>query len=165
MKDGGYDYKVNETVNVVTAKTSEIGQRTWGIMKGVMAMASQKVEELSKEGNWKTDNWQRDDSEQNGYYQDFNKQETGWNSSSGRGQSSSSGHINSYNSNSWDDWDTKDNRKEVSTKGTGSNSSDGWAGWDDGKDDGFDSGYQSAPTKGVGHNGKSDSTWTGGGFD
>ncbi|KAL6138703.1 hypothetical protein ACLB2K_063982 [Fragaria x ananassa] len=116
VKEGGYDYKVNETVNVVTAKTSEIGQRTWGIMKGVMAMASQKVEELSKEGNWKTDNWQRDDSEQNGYYQDFNKQEKGWNSSSGRGQSSSSGHINSYNSNSWDDWDTKDNRKEVSTK-------------------------------------------------
>ncbi|PRQ43308.1 putative Arf GTPase activating protein [Rosa chinensis] len=166
VKEGGYDYKVNETVNVVTAKTSEIGQRTWGIMKGVMAMASQKVEEYAKEGNWNTDNWQRNDSEQNGYYQDFNKQEnSGWNTSSGRGQSSSSGHNNSYNSNSWDDWDTKDNRKESSTKGMGSNSSDGWAGWDDGKDDGFDSGYQSAPTKGVGHNGKSDSTWTGGGFD
>ncbi|KAF3965167.1 hypothetical protein CMV_010621 [Castanea mollissima] len=62
VKDGGYDHKVNETVTVVTAKTSEIGQKTWGIMKGVMAMASQKVEEYTKEGiNWKTDNWQRND--------------------------------------------------------------------------------------------------------
>ncbi|KAK7336968.1 hypothetical protein VNO77_17522 [Canavalia gladiata] len=42
VKEGGYDYKVNETVNVVTQKTSEIGHRTWGIMKGVMALASQK---------------------------------------------------------------------------------------------------------------------------
>ncbi|KAG6596416.1 ADP-ribosylation factor GTPase-activating protein AGD7, partial [Cucurbita argyrosperma subsp. sororia] len=42
VKEGGYDYKVNETVNVVTAKTTEIGQRTWGLMRGVMAIASQK---------------------------------------------------------------------------------------------------------------------------
>ncbi|XP_047332002.1 ADP-ribosylation factor GTPase-activating protein AGD7-like, partial [Impatiens glandulifera] len=52
VKDGGYDTKVNETVNVVTAKTTEIGQRTWGIMRGVLALASQKVEELTKEENW-----------------------------------------------------------------------------------------------------------------
>nr|GEV50194.1 probable ADP-ribosylation factor GTPase-activating protein AGD6 [Tanacetum cinerariifolium] len=45
VRDGGYDHKVNETVNVVTAKTTEIGQKTWGLMKGVMAFASQKVEE------------------------------------------------------------------------------------------------------------------------
>lgn len=62
VKEGGYEYKVNETVSVVSAKTSEIGQKTWGIMKGVMAMASQKVEEYTKEGvNWKTDGWQRRD--------------------------------------------------------------------------------------------------------
>lgn len=159
MKEGGYDYKVNETVNVVTAKTSEIGQRTWGMMKGVMAMASQKVEEYSKDG-WKADNWQRDDSEKNGYYQEFNR-----NSSSGGGQSSSSGNVNSFGSTSWDDWDQKDNRKEEPTKGTASNNSDSWAGWDDAKDDGYDSYYQSASDKKtVGHNGKSDSTWTGGGF-
>ncbi|GLT79234.1 hypothetical protein SLA2020_507280 [Shorea laevis] len=59
VKEGGYDQKVNETVTVVTAKTTEIGQRTWGIMKGVMAMASQKVEEYTKDGrNWKNDSWQ-----------------------------------------------------------------------------------------------------------
>jgi ADP-ribosylation factor GTPase-activating protein 1 len=168
VKDGGYDHKVNETVNVVTAKTSEIGQRTWGIMKGVMAMASQKVEEYSKEGiNWKTDSWQRNDSETNGYYQEFKQENKGWNSSPGGGQSSSTGH-NSYSSSSWDDWDSKDNRKEESTKGAASHNkdgNDGWAGWDDAKDDGFDNFYQSASDKNaVGHNGKSDSTWTGGGF-
>jgi ADP-ribosylation factor GTPase-activating protein 1 len=136
VKEGGYDYKVNETVNVVTAKTTEIGQRTWGIMKGVMAIASQKVEEYTKEGR-NTDNWQQSDNQSNGYYQEFNKQENkGWNSSSG-GQSSS-GHHNSYGSSSWDDWDQKDNRKEDSIKSTASHSNDDWAGWDDAKDDGYD---------------------------
>ncbi|KAG8376873.1 hypothetical protein BUALT_Bualt09G0109300 [Buddleja alternifolia] len=43
VKEGGYDHKVNETVSVVSAKTSEIGQKTWGLMKGVMALASQKA--------------------------------------------------------------------------------------------------------------------------
>ncbi|KAG0460840.1 hypothetical protein HPP92_021137 [Vanilla planifolia] len=51
IKEGGYDQKVNETVNVVSAKTTEIGQKTWGIMKGVVAMASQKVEEYTKDGS------------------------------------------------------------------------------------------------------------------
>ncbi|GMN47592.1 hypothetical protein TIFTF001_016758 [Ficus carica] len=165
VKEGGYDYKVNETVNVVTAKTSELGQKTWGIMKGVMAMASQKVEEYAKEGaNWKADNWQRNDSENNGYYQEFKQNEETWNSTSG-GQSSSSGNFNSFGSSSWDDWDQKDNRKEESTKGKSSHNNDSWAGWDDPKDDGYDSFYQTASdTKPVGNNGKSDATWTGGGF-
>lgn len=173
VKEGGYDYKVNETVNVVTAKTTEIGHRTWGIVKGVMAMATQKVEEYTKENNWKSDNWQRNESDSNGYYQEFNKQENkGWNSSSTGGQSSSSGNYNSYSSSSWDDWDQKDTRKEENntrkednTKGSGSHNNDGWAGWDDAKDDGYDNFYQSAPDKKtVGHNEKSDATWTGGGF-
>lgn len=165
VKEGGYDHKVNETVNVVSAKTSEIGQRTWGLMKGVMAMASQKVEEYTKDGmNWKGDNWQRDDSQSNGYYREFNSENKQWNSSSGGGQSSSRGRNNSFGSSSWDDWDQNDNRKEELTKGT-SNNNDSWAGWDDAKDDGYDSFYQSAPdNKTGGHTGKSDSTWTGGGF-
>lgn len=50
VREGGYDQKVNETVSVVAAKTTEIGSRTWGIMKGVVAMASQKVEAYAKEG-------------------------------------------------------------------------------------------------------------------
>ncbi|KAK3226411.1 hypothetical protein Dsin_006273 [Dipteronia sinensis] len=165
VREGGYDHKVNETVNVVTAKTSEIGQRTWGIMKGVMAIASQKVEEYTKDGmNWSNDNWQRNESERNGHYQEFNQGNKGWNSSSGGGQSSlSENHHNS--SSSWDDWDQKDNRKEDTAKGKGSNNTDDWAGWDDAKDDGYDNFYQSdSDKKAVGHNGKSDAAWTGGGF-
>ncbi|KAM7255259.1 hypothetical protein ACFE04_020500 [Oxalis oulophora] len=163
VRDGGYDYKVNETVNVVTTKTSEIGQRTWGIMKGVMALATQKVEEFTKENNnnWNNDNWQQN-----------NKDQNGWNSSGGQSSTgnynshnSSSGNYNSHNSSSWDDWDQKDNnRKDETPKGsTASHGNDDWAGWDDGKDDGFDSFYQSAAAdkKTVGHNGKPDHEWTG----
>lgn len=161
MKDGGYDTKVNETVNVVTAKTTEIGQRTWGIMKGVLALASQKVEEYTKEdnGNWKNDSWQRNESQQNGYYQDFNHNSKGWNSSEGgAGQSSSGRQFNSVNSGSWDNWDTKGNN----TKETSPANNDSWAGWDDAKDDDF---YQSAhDNKHVGYNGKSDTKWSDGGF-
>ncbi|KAF5818742.1 hypothetical protein HanRHA438_Chr02g0081001 [Helianthus annuus] len=43
VRDG--DYNVNETVNVFTAKTTEIGHRTWGMVRGVMALATQKVEQ------------------------------------------------------------------------------------------------------------------------
>ncbi|KAA8518875.1 hypothetical protein F0562_016351 [Nyssa sinensis] len=167
VREGGYDHKVNETVNVVTAKTTEIGQKTWGIMKGVMALASQKVEEYTKEGSvsWKTDSWQRNESVGNGYYQEFAQESKGWNSSSG-GQPSSGQHFNSVSSGSWDDWDSKDNRKEESTKGgTASHNGDSWAGWDDAKDDGYDNFYQSASdSRAVGHNGKSDTNWTEGGF-
>ncbi|TXG58591.1 hypothetical protein EZV62_016420 [Acer yangbiense] len=165
VREGGYDHKVNETVNVVTTKTSEIGHRTWGIMKGVMAIASQKVEEYTKDGmNWNNDNWQRNESERNGHYQEFNQGNKGWNSSSGGGQSSlSENHHNS--SSSWDDWDQKDNRKEDTAKGKGSNNTDDWAGWDDAKEEGYDNFYQSdSDKKVVGHNGKSDAAWTGGGF-
>lgn len=165
VRDGGYDYKVNETVNVVTTKTTEIGHKTWGIMKGVMAMASQKVEEYAKDGmKWNSDGWQRNDNEKNGFYQEFGQQSKGWNSSSEGGQPSSGGHINSVSSSSWDDWDQKDNKKEDSTKGA-SHNGDNWAGWDDAKDDGYENFYQSASDKkAVGRNGKSDTMWTEGGF-
>lgn len=152
VKDGGYDYKVNETVNVVTAKTTEIGQRTWGIMKGVMALASHKVEEYAKEGgvSWKNDGWQRSESETNGYYQEHGQDSKGWNSSeygqdstgwnsSAAGQTSSGRQFNSVSSGSWDDWDHKDSRKEGSTKGASSGrqfnsaNSGSWDDWD-GKD-------------------------------
>ncbi|VFQ85840.1 unnamed protein product [Cuscuta campestris] len=154
VKDGGYDTKVNETVNVVTAKTTEIGQKTWGIMKGVLTLASQKVEEYTKEtnSNWKTDSWQRSEHEQSGNYPQDSK---GWNPSRGP---------------SWDnDWDTKgtSSRKEESTKGTSAASNDGWAGWDDGKDDGYDGFHQTAPGNGKhveGYNGKSEGNWGDGGF-
>lgn len=166
MKEGGYDHKVSETVNVVATKTTEIGHRTWGIMKGVMAIATQKVGEYTKEG---TTSWnQHNESESNGYYQDYG---TGVNkaanpSAGGVSQSSSTGHYNnSQKSNSWDDWgDNESTKKEaVAPKGSSPSSNDdgGWTGWDDG----FDGNYQSADDKKpVGHNGKPDTAWTGGGF-
>ncbi|XP_058099114.1 probable ADP-ribosylation factor GTPase-activating protein AGD6 [Magnolia sinica] len=175
VRDGGYDHKVNETVNVVTTKTTEIGQKTWGIMKGVMAMASQKVEEYTKDG------WQRSDSERNnGYYQEFGQESKGWNSSgmshsssqqfgqeskgwnSSGGPHSSGRQFDSVNSsNSWDDWDKKDG-KEESAKGT--QGGDSWAGWDDVKDDGYDSFYNGSSKKSTDQNGKSGNLWTEGGF-
>lgn len=177
VREGGYDYKVNETVNVVTAKTSEIGQKTWGIMKGVMALASQKVEEYTKESpSWKNDGWQRNETEGNGSYQEFGQESKGWNSNGNfNSVNSSGGNVNSVSSSggnfnsvsSWDDWDSQDNKKGVSSKGgTASHNGDSWAGWDDSKDDGYDSMYQSASanSKTAGYTGKSDSNWTGGGF-
>lgn len=134
MRDGGYDYKVNETVDVVTAKTSEIGQRTWGIMKGVMALASQKVDEYTKEGNsgCQNDGWQRNETQRNGSYQDFGQESKG---NSVGGKYSSGGRANSESSISWDDWDSKNNRKDTPTNGTSPHNGDSWAGWDDAKDD------------------------------
>ncbi|GAB2295742.1 Probable ADP-ribosylation factor GTPase-activating protein agd6 [Dionaea muscipula] len=158
VREGGYDYKVNETVNVVTAKTTEIGQRTWGIMKGVMAMATQKVEELSKESsvNWKNDSSYQNENERNiGSYREFHHESEGWKSSGG-GNSSSAQQFNS-----WDDWDQKEEGKEGSKKETLSHGSDGWAGWDDGKDDGYENFYQSASNKKpTGQNRESVATWT-----
>ncbi|WZZ40004.1 hypothetical protein YC2023_036263 [Brassica napus] len=194
VKEGGLDHTVSETVNVVASKTTEIGQRTWGIMKGVMAIASQKVEEFTKE---EASTWnQQNKNEGNGYYQ--NKAVT--NSSLGGSQSSSSYQNNNRNSSSWDDWGEENNtkkeaapqsgyhnshgnssswddwgeeknnpKKEAAPKVSTSNDDDGWAGWgdNDGKDDDDDDGYYQTAAgdkKSVGHNGKSDTAWTGGGF-
>lgn len=162
MAEGGYDYKMNETVNVVATKTTEIGQKGWGIMKGVLALASQKVEEFAEGPNPRDDSWQQSENERNGHYKDSSQASKGWNSSGGA--QSSGRQANSVSSASWDDWDSKDNRKENPTGGATSSNDDGWAGWDDGKDDGFDN-FQSAPNnKHVAHGGKSESKWTDGGF-
>ncbi|KAL6998323.1 putative ADP-ribosylation factor GTPase-activating protein agd6 [Sarracenia purpurea var. burkii] len=164
MREGGYDTKVNETVNVVTAKTTEIRQKTWGIMRGVMALASQKVEEYTKEVvTPKADTSQRKESDINGYYQEFSQESKGLNVG---GKSSFGAHGNSVGPGSWDDWDLKDHRKGESAKGRASDNGDGWAGWDDAKDEGDDHFYQTASnTKAVGHNGQSDDTkWADGGF-
>ncbi|GJW60178.1 probable ADP-ribosylation factor GTPase-activating protein AGD6 [Tanacetum coccineum] len=165
VRDGGYDHKVNETVNVVTAKTTEIGQMTWGLMRGVMAMASQKVEEFTKEG---PSDWPRNQSQGDG----FNQESKAWNSSpssngynGGNGVSvSSSGrnNVSSVNSGSWDDWDNDGHRKHAASdtvKASSQNGGDSWAGWDDDKDDEDDSFYQ-APSNGK----KSDGNWSGAGF-
>ncbi|KAJ9559095.1 hypothetical protein OSB04_013709 [Centaurea solstitialis] len=179
VRDGGYDHKVNETVNVVTAKTTEIGQKTWGIMKGVMAFASQKVEELAKENpTWTTDGWIRNETQENGVYQEFRQEHNGWNSNGnsnpvpssggvGGSVSSSGRNFNSVESGSWDDWDNDGNRKNASsTTAAAPANGDDWAGWDDAKDDGYDSFYKSASSDGktASQTGKSDGNWSGAGF-
>ncbi|KAL6553533.1 hypothetical protein OROGR_007375 [Orobanche gracilis] len=161
VKEGGYDHKVNETVSAVTTRTTEIGQKTWGFMKGVMALASQKVEELAKEG-------MGSENEQNGYYQEFGQNtKASWNTSAGGGNpSSGKQQLNSVSSDSWGNWDRKDNRSQDTTaRGTTSTNGDSWVGWDDGKDDGFDTFHQNATdSKSVDYNGKSDAKWGEGGF-
>uniref|UniRef100_A0A7N0RHI4 Arf-GAP domain-containing protein n=1 Tax=Kalanchoe fedtschenkoi TaxID=63787 RepID=A0A7N0RHI4_KALFE len=163
VTEGGIDHKVNETVNVLTAKTTEIGQRTWGIMKGVMALATQKVDELTKEGT----NWPRLDGETDGYADQYHAHESkGWNFS--EGSHSSNRQLNNISSGSWDDWDSKDSYKnDGSTKdaAAASQDEDGWAGWDDAKDDDYES-HSRHPShfKSAGHSEHSDDVWTGGGF-
>ncbi|KAL1367797.1 hypothetical protein HN51_021919 [Arachis hypogaea] len=181
VKEGGYDQKVND-----------VTQKTWGIMKGVIAMASEKVEEYTRDGsNGMNNNWQQNESGRNGYHQDFNQQNQGWNSST-RTEQSSSKQFNTHsssswddwnnkgsrngkpangsttqNSSSWDDWGHKGSRKEEPARGSAANNDDGWAGWDDDKDDGFDHSYYeggSKDKKGVTNYGKSDGGWTGAGF-
>ncbi|WVZ07356.1 hypothetical protein V8G54_020702 [Vigna mungo] len=138
VKEGGYDYKVNETVNVVSQKTSEIGHRTWGIMRGVMAMATQKVEEYTRDSPNSTSEKQNE-ADKNGFYQEYNRENKGWNSSTREGQQSTGGQTNSYHSSSWDDWGHKDPRKEHPVKGSSHQSSGGlsdaynsssWDDWD-----------------------------------
>ncbi|KAJ6803671.1 ADP-ribosylation factor GTPase-activating protein AGD7 [Iris pallida] len=164
VMEGGYDHKVNETVTVVASKTTEIGQRTWGIMKGVMALATQKVEQFAKEGGGWNDDWQRSENDKNGHYQDFGHENK---SSSTHGEHSSSrGH--SSTTSSWDDWNEKE-RKESSSRGR-TESSDTWAGWEDVKDDCYDNYSHSSSNMGNNQSGKStqggksDSLWTEGGF-
>ncbi|KAM0930808.1 hypothetical protein ACQ4PT_000720 [Festuca glaucescens] len=163
MSEGGYDQKLNETVNVVTNKTAEIGSRTWGIMKGVMALASQKVEEYAKEGGvgggW-GDDWQQQRAQNSSepyrrYEHEASNGGNSWNSPQ-------DGSSKNQNSNSWDDWDEQDKKAEPAKP---SQSSDSWAGWDDAKDDGFDSYNSHSPaSKGSNQNGTSGGSYWDGGF-
>ncbi|XP_035845856.1 probable ADP-ribosylation factor GTPase-activating protein AGD6 [Helianthus annuus] len=119
VRDG--DYNVNERVNVVTVKTTEIGHRTWGMVRGVMALATQKVEEYAKEVGTprKTDDWPRNKNQGDRFSQELKS----WNSNGGNGGvsvNSSSGR--NAGSSAWDDWDNDGYRKHASDNG------DSWAG-------------------------------------
>ncbi|KAL0890681.1 hypothetical protein Bca101_014664 [Brassica carinata] len=132
VKESGYDHKVSETVNVVASKTTEIGHRTWGIMKGVMEIATQKVGEYTKEG---TTSWNKhNESESNGYYQNYGSGNKAANPSAGGGgsQSLSTGHYNnSQKSNARDDWGESESTKKeaVAPKGPSASHDDGLDWW------------------------------------
>lgn len=151
VREGGYDQKVNETVTVVASKTTEIGQKTWGIMKGVMAMASQKVEEYTGEGaNKMGGNWHQNEKGRNGYEQETGEETKAWNSV----QEKPSKNYSSVSA--WDDWEEKEKKTDPVK---GAQNGDSWAGWDDVKDDSFDNFNRSSPNKGISQNG-----WSEGGF-
>lgn len=122
-------------------------------------MASQKVEEYTKDVNWKSDNWQHSDS--NGYYQEFGRESKEWNSSGGHSSGKQFDSVNT--SGSWDDWGDQKDGKNESAKGAQSGES--WAGWDDAKDESYGDFYHSSSKKNTTtQNGKSSSLWTEGGF-
>nr|GEZ58105.1 hypothetical protein [Tanacetum cinerariifolium] len=135
-------------------------------MKGVMAFASQKVEELAKENpNWTIDSWQISETPGNEFNQEFGEEKKGWNSNgtsspapssgvNGNSVSSSGRNFNSVDSGSWDDWDNDGNRKPASATVTAPD----WAAWDDVKDDGHGSFYKSDAKSATG---KSDGNWSG----
>ncbi|CAM6107069.1 unnamed protein product [Calypogeia fissa] len=115
VKEGGYDQKVNETVSVVGARASELGQKTWGIMRGVMAMASQTVEQYTKEpGRSSFDHNNHEDTLSGGHdegpYAQINAGGSAWqNNWENEKTQSSKGRD------SWDDWD--DDKKQGQSKG------------------------------------------------
>ncbi|GAA0152554.1 hypothetical protein LIER_11005 [Lithospermum erythrorhizon] len=119
VREGGYDHRVNETVNVVTAKTTEIGQRTWGVMKGVMALATQMVEELANEGGSTNESGNSHNSKS-------------WNTSADV-QPSAGQQFNSASSGSWDDWGSKATIKMLLQKGASGTKSAGYSSQSDSK--------------------------------
>ncbi|KAF2592129.1 hypothetical protein F2Q70_00045548 [Brassica cretica] len=157
-------------------------QRTWGIMKGVMAIAHRRLKSLLKKKHQTGINRTRTVStmtKQQPIHHQVTKAITVTRVLGMTGEKrampkkeaapkvSQSVHHNGYgNSNSWDDWGEEKNsttKKEAAPKVSASKDDDGgWAGWDDKEDDGY---YQSAAgdKKSVGHNGKPDTAWTSGG--
>jgi ADP-ribosylation factor GTPase-activating protein 1 len=123
VREGGYDQKVNETVSVVAAKTTELGQMTWGIMRGVMAMASQQVEAYTQ---MKDEIYSSSSSQHGSAY--------GSNESHGvEYQVLNSRHALDTSvkpSAVWQDWDGKvtESRIDLTTADGGK---DCWSGWDD----------------------------------
>ncbi|RWV78000.1 hypothetical protein GW17_00061104 [Ensete ventricosum] len=106
--------EVNGTVNTVAARTTEIGHRTWGIMRGVMAMATQKVEEYAKEGMA----WNEDDV--GGHKEEIGQASKGGNSVQDHAPAKPS----------WGDWE-----EEEEQHGKQADGQESWPGWDDTDDD------------------------------
>ncbi|KAH9561203.1 hypothetical protein CY35_05G008300 [Sphagnum magellanicum] len=148
VRDGGYDQKVNETVSVVTAKTTELGQKTWGIMRGVMAMASQQIEAYTKDGVQTSSTSRYGSLHSNSGYEELNGGSS-W-------DSSSNSHDN------WHEWDAK-NGKDSNSVSSSMKAGDSWKGWDDGKDDDrHNNQFGSSDASKADADGWNDSSWDGG---
>ncbi|XP_078429181.1 putative ADP-ribosylation factor GTPase-activating protein AGD6 [Wolffia australiana] len=133
----GYDLKVNM-----------FGLMTWGLMKGVMAITSQKAEELAKDG---TISWQQPSNEKTGIYPGKNTSSQ-WqysNSESSRDGSVARGEP----------------KKKDPPKTREDKAADGWGGWDDDTDDDDDDDddvYNQKPS--FHQSARSAPTWSEGGF-
>ncbi len=148
VRDGGYDQKVNKTVSVVTAKTTELGQKTWGIMRGVMAMASQQIEAYTKDGVQTSSTSRYGSLHSNSGYEELNGGSS-W-------DSSSNSHDNSQ------EWDAK-NGKDSNSVSSSMKAGDSWKGWDDGKDDDHHNNqFGSSHASKADADGWNDSSWDGG---
>ena len=127
---------------MVAAKGTEVGQKAWGFMRGVMAMASQQVEAYTKDGVSSSSNQYGSsygslDSRGGGLgYQELNGNHA-W----GTPAKSNDG---------WQDWE--DTKKVAAPKPQTTNTkteTGSWAGWDDHEDDH----HSSTPSK------KADDGW------
>eukprot|EP00245_Coleochaete_scutata_P005971 TRINITY_DN20021_c0_g1_i1.p1 TRINITY_DN20021_c0_g1~~TRINITY_DN20021_c0_g1_i1.p1 ORF type:complete len:471 (-),score=100.61 TRINITY_DN20021_c0_g1_i1:683-2095(-) len=168
VKEGGYDVQLTETATVVAAKTSEYGQRGWGIMKGVLAMATEQVTNIAKD----TGIVSNSGNNFSGFGHDQGKQNGGggwdnWVSGAGSGGAKS-----------WDDWgenNSSANQESQRNAGSGARKSNSeWSGWGD--EEGEQPSHPTGPSKPPAQKaqngpkdwddwGDSDSKWTGGGFN
>jgi ADP-ribosylation factor GTPase-activating protein 1 len=110
-KESGYDQKVNETVSVVGAQAKELGQKGWGFMRGVMAMASQTVEQYTKEpGHSSSHNEGYTGAYDDGPYKNINSGSDSW-----QDHNDYEKPQTSKGRDAWDDWDEED--KQAQSKG------------------------------------------------
>lgn len=138
MRDAGYD----EKVSVVASKTSEFGQRTWGIVKDVMALATLKVEELTKDGDestgrestWNSSNANASEdpggsqlNQNNGSFQQYHEETKRISNGVYSGACPAQNKWNGSPHKGWDDWGPD---SPVAAKSNKTKSEEIWVGWD-----------------------------------
>lgn len=150
VRDAGYD----EKVGAVASKTTELGQRTWGIVKDVMALATLKVEEYTRDGvesksgqenngsfgqspgesKWNSDNANAGEDPKgsqwnwnDGNFGQYHA-ESKWNSNNANaGDCPTQNKWNGSPHKGWDDWGPD---SPVAAKPNKSKSEEVWVGWD-----------------------------------
>ncbi|XP_034705261.1 probable ADP-ribosylation factor GTPase-activating protein AGD6 [Vitis riparia] len=150
VRDAGYD----EKVSAVASKTTELGQRTWGIVKDVMALATLKVEEYTGDGvesksgqenngsfgqspgesKWNSDNANAGEDPKgsqwnwnDGNFGQYHA-ESKWNSNNANaGDCPTQNKWNGSPHKGWDDWGPD---SPVAAKPNKSKSEEVWVGWD-----------------------------------
>lgn len=125
VREGGYDQKVNESVSVVAAKTTEVGQKAWGFMRGVMAMASQQVEAYTKDGI------SSPSTQYGSNYGSVNTAGAGYQELNGNHAWDAPAKSND----GWQEWEDTKKVAEPKPQTTTKKETGSWAGWDDNEDD------------------------------